>query len=218
MFGIRVVSFDLEGTLVDMAFSEMVWNEGLPRLYAQKVGLDFSEAKRVVLEEYMRVGEDNVEWYDIEYWFRRFGLSNPERLLEAYKGFIRLFPETVEVLKTVSRNFQLILTTNSNILFIKVLANDIAHFFNRIFSATSDFGLLKRNPETYRRICKVMGVKPCEMAHVGDRLLDDFKSPRSLGIRSYFLNRTGGDSQAPAKFTVRNLKDFANLLLASRSL
>jgi putative hydrolase of the HAD superfamily len=210
---ISVVSFDLEGTLVDMAFSERVWNEGLPRLYARKIGLDFSEAKRIVLEEYERIGEDNVEWYDIKYWFRRFGLSNPKRLLEAYQGFIRLFPETMEVLKILSRNFQLILTTNSNMMFIKVLAKDVAHFFNRIFSATSDFGLLKKNPETYRRICMAMGVKPWEVAHVGDRLLDDFECPRSVGIRSYLLKRSWENIQAPPDFIVRNLKDFANLLL-----
>jgi len=49
---IHVVSFDLEGTLLDMTFSEKVWNEGLPRLYAEKYRLDFSEAKKIVLKEY----------------------------------------------------------------------------------------------------------------------------------------------------------------------
>lgn len=212
MNGVSVVSFDLEGTLVDMSFSDRVWNEGLPRLYAQKTGLGFSEAKKFVLEEYTLVGENSVEWYNIEYWFKRFGLSNPKRLLKVYKGFIRLFPESIEVLETLRPSFRLILTTNSNALFIKVLANDIAHYFSNIFSATSDFGLLKRNPETYRRICKIVGVKPCEMAHVGDRLLDDYESPRSLRINAYHLDRTGGKSLAPARFTVKNLKDFARVL------
>lgn len=215
MVGVRVVSFDLEGTLVDMAFSEKVWNEGLPRLYAQEANLDFEEARRIVLGEYARVGEDHVEWYDIVYWFRRFGLlGDPKRLLESYRSFIRLFPESIQVLKALSRRFQLVLTTNSNPLFIRVLANDVAQYFSRVFSVTSEFGLLKRNSETYKLICLNMGVKPSEVAHVGDRLLDDYESPRGIGIRAYLLNRAGEGCLAPGEFTVKSLEEFADRLLA----
>ena len=99
---IHVVSFDLEGTLLDTTFSEKVWNEGLPRLYAEKYRLDFSEAKKIVLEEYARVGDEHVERYDLEYWFKRFGLSNPEGLLEAYRGFIQLFSLVIGCLDAFS--------------------------------------------------------------------------------------------------------------------
>ena len=63
MLMVKIVSFDLEGTLVDMTFSDKVWNEGIPALYAQKTGLKFEEAKRIVLNEYMKVGEERIEWY-----------------------------------------------------------------------------------------------------------------------------------------------------------
>ncbi|MCS7095851.1 MAG: HAD family hydrolase [Nitrososphaerota archaeon] len=214
MAGVKVVSFDLEGTLVDMAFSEKVWNEGLPRLYAQKANLDFEEAKRIVLGEYALVGEDHVEWYDIAYWFRHFGLSgDPEQLLESYKSLVHLFPESLQALKTLGARFRLVLTTNSNPLFIRVLARDIAQYFSHVFSVTSKFRLLKRNSEAYRQICLSMGIKPTEMAHVGDRLLDDYKSPRSIGIRAYLLSRTGEDCSVPEEFKVMSLKEFADRLL-----
>lgn len=77
---IRVVSFDLEGTLVDMTFSDMVWNEGLPKLYALKAGLSLAEARRIVLGEYARVGENRIEWYDVYYWFRRFELPDDPKI------------------------------------------------------------------------------------------------------------------------------------------
>lgn len=216
MVGVKVVSFDLEGTLVDMTFSEKVWNEGVPRLYAHRANLDFEEARRIVLGEYARVGEDKIEWYDITYWFRHFGLSgDPKRLLESYRSLVHPFPESPQVLKALSTRFKLVLTTNSNPLFIRILANDLFPYLSRVFSVTSEFGLLKRNPEAYRRICLSMSINPNEMVHIGDRLIDDYESPRSIGIRAYLLNRAGEGCSAPYEFTVKSLKEFADRLLTA---
>jgi putative hydrolase of the HAD superfamily len=211
---IRIVSFDLEGTLVDMTFSDMVWNDGLPRLYALNVGLSFNEARRFILSEYAQIGEDRVEWYDIYYWFRRLGLQgNPQDLMNSYREYVHLFPDTLNVLKRLSQKFRLIIVTNSNRLFIDVLAQPIIQYFDHTFSATSDLGLLKKNPETYRRICEVINVAPSEIVHVGDRLQDDFESPREAGVNAYLLDRQNIYKNIPAKYRVRSLYDFAELLL-----
>ena len=216
---IRVVSFDLEGTLVDMAFSDKVWNEGLPRLYAWKADLAFDEAKRIVLSEYARVGEDRIEWYDIGFWFKHFGLSeDPQHLINSYKGYVRLFPETIEILEKLSQNYRLVLITNSNMLFIKTLVESIAHYFVRILSTTSEFGLLKKNPEAYRKACEVLGIKPFELAHVGDRLQDDFESPRSVGVNAFLLDRCNEFKSIPSQYRVENLKEYAERLLKSQKL
>ena len=50
------------------------------------------------------------------------------------------------------------------------------------------------------------------MVYIGDRLQDDFESPRSIGVKAYLLNRTEDKNIAPIKFTVENLNEFANLL------
>ncbi|MEM0058657.1 MAG: HAD family hydrolase [Candidatus Bathyarchaeia archaeon] len=211
---IRVVSFDLEGTLVDMTFSDLVWNEGLPRLYALKAGLGFDEAKRVVLGEYARIGEDRVEWYDISYWFRRFDLpGDPQRLVASYRSYVRVYPDAVEALGELSRKYRLIMITNSNRLFVDILAQPIIHYFDRVFSTTSEFGLLKRNPETYRKVCEVMGVAPFEIVHVGDRLHDDFESPRSVGISAYLLDRQDVYRCVSSQCRVRDLREFARRLI-----
>jgi len=208
-----VVSFDLEGTLVDMTFGDMVWNVGLPRLYALKKGLDFDEARRIVLGEYARVGEDRVEWYDIHYWFRLFDLSgNPQRLMDAYRGYIRLFPDVVEALERLGRRYQLIIVTNSNRLFVDVLAQPVIRYFDHVFSTTSDFGLLKKNPDAYRRVCMALGIEPSEMVHVGDRVLDDFESPRSVGVNAYFLDRQDACTCVPVQYKVRSLHELVGLL------
>jgi len=215
MSRVKVVSFDLEGTLVDRGFSDKVWNEGVPRLFALKNGLSFEKAKRIVMDEYARIGENRVEWYDIAYWFNRFGLSGLESLLNEYKGHIRLFPEVKEVLGELSGKFTLILATNSNRLFINALANDIMHYFRQTFSATSDFKLLKGNSEFYSRICGILKVRPEEFVHVGDRWVDDFQSPRSIGIRAYLLDRNGKMGHMGLKGSViADLRELAEIVMA----
>ncbi|MEM2440315.1 MAG: HAD family hydrolase [Candidatus Bathyarchaeia archaeon] len=210
---IRVVSFDLEGTLVDMTFSDKVWNEGLPRLYALKAGVSFNEARRIVLNEYVRVGENRVEWYDICYWFRRFELSgNPQHLIDSYKGYVRLLPDAVGVLEKLSQKYRLIVVTNSNQLFVDALAQPIIRYFERAFSTTSEFGMLKKNPETYNKVCEALGVAPSEVVHVGDRLQDDFESPRSVGVNAYLLDRQDTCTCVSTQYRVRSLHEFAELL------
>lgn len=214
---IRVVSFDLEGTLVDMTFSNKVWNEGLPKLYALKVGVSFDEAKKAVLNEYARVGESCVEWYDICYWFRHFGLSdNPRHLIDLYKGYICPFPDVMEVLKKLSQKYRLIIITNSHRLFVEALTCPMTRYFEHVFSTTSEFGLLKGNPDTYRRVCEAINVAPHEVAHVGDRVHDDFESPRSVGVNAYLLDREGKCMHIPVQYKVKNLQEFAELLISGK--
>jgi FMN phosphatase YigB (HAD superfamily) len=76
MDNIKVISFDLEGTLVTPNFSQAVWHEGIPSLYANQKGISFVEAKAIVLREYQAVGDQRKEWYDIKYWFSHFGLGD----------------------------------------------------------------------------------------------------------------------------------------------
>ena len=57
---IELISFDAEGTVVTPDFSQTIWHEAIPALYAQKQGLDFAQAKRQILKEYGRIGDQRL--------------------------------------------------------------------------------------------------------------------------------------------------------------
>jgi FMN phosphatase YigB (HAD superfamily) len=78
----EVISFDAEGTLVTPDFSQAIWHEAIPALYAQKNGIDIARAKRDVAEKYDKIGDQRLEWYDIEYWFSYLDLGSSEAAIK----------------------------------------------------------------------------------------------------------------------------------------
>jgi putative hydrolase of the HAD superfamily len=95
--------------------------------------------------------------------------------------------------------FPLILTSNAGREFIDIEleVTGLGRFFDRIFSATSDFGDVKKTARFYHRICEILGADPHEVVHVGDHFEFDYLVPRTLGIQAFYLDRLGeqkGDS------------------------
>ncbi len=196
----KVISFDMDGTLVDPEFTDWVWLHGIPKLYAQKEGLSFEEAKARVVEEYQKVGEGAVEWYDIKYWFRYFQLDQTwKTLMEGYANKISAYEDACHLLERLKERYPLILTSNAGREFIEIEmeVTGMGKYFTRIFSATSDFGVVKKTAHFYQGVCEILGVEAREIIHVGDHYEFDYLVPRSLGIQAFYLDRSGkqnGDS------------------------
>ncbi|MFQ6053153.1 MAG: HAD family hydrolase [Candidatus Bathyarchaeia archaeon] len=203
---IEVVSFDMEGTLVDHRFSNLIWETDIPRLYAEQRGISLGAAREHVLGEYRKVGDERPEWYDVTYWFRRLGLAGDWReLLEQRRDTCRDYPEARGVLERLRDGYVLIVTSNTIREFLEVQLRGLAGFFAHVFSAPSDFGEVKRSADFYRRICRLVGVEPEAMAHVGDHHMFDYEAPRQLGIQAYFLDRSG---EAEGDRVVHDLVEF----------
>jgi putative hydrolase of the HAD superfamily len=209
----RLISFDLDGTLVEPTFINLVWESGIPKLYAQKNHISLEEATTKVMTEYKRVGEASLLWYDIKHWFDFFHLPGDwKELLEEHRDEIRLFPEVKETLEELKKDFELIVTSNAAREFVEMEIKEtgISHYFSRIFSATSDFGQIKKGPQFYKKICDIMEVHPSQLIHVGDHYEFDFLVPQKLGMKAYFLDRNG--TELKDDFTLKNLKGFVQLL------
>jgi len=202
----------MDGTLVDPEFTDWVWLHGIPRLYAHKEGLSFDEAKARVVEEYQKVGEGAIEWYDIKYWFRLFQLDETWRaLMEQYADKIRVFEDARLALERLKERYPLVLTSNAGREFIEIEMDvtGMGKYFDRIFSATSDFKVVKKTAQFYRRICEILKAEPGEIVHVGDHYQFDYLVPQSLGIQAFYLDRSGkmnGDS------VLSDLRDMEKIL------
>lgn len=212
----RLLSFDLDGTLVDLAFTDLVWHQGIPELYAQKTGIDLAQAREQVLLEYRKVGDGALEWYDIAYWFGYFDLPGGwENLLERYAPQVCVYPEVHEVLSQLRERYSLIVLSNAAREFIGVEMHQggLTGYFDLVISATSDFGLVKKSPEFYQRICELLQIVPHELIHVGDHREFDYQVPRGMGITAFYLSR-GGDQSGPN--VIRDLRTLPEVLDGGR--
>ncbi|MEW6142920.1 MAG: HAD family hydrolase [Chloroflexota bacterium] len=204
MSRIKIVSLDLEGTLVTPDFSRCVWHEGLPALYARRHGLSFDEAKAEVERQYDEVGDGRCEWYDIKYWFQRFKLDDYTSLLTGYRDKVIYYPEVRRALASLRQSYLLVISSGSSREFMPYLLVQNGRCFTRVFSSISDYGKLK-TPEFYLTVCREMGVSPAEVAHVGDSWRYDFLSPGEAGLRAYYLDRSQQAERANSVFSLDNL-------------
>jgi len=212
----KLISFDLDNTLIDPAYTTFVWEIGIPQLYAKKYNISISKATRIVIAEYERIGDLHLEWYDITYWFKFFELPGRwENLLEEHRDKIRLFPEVKEVIEDLAQYYNLIVISNAAREFVEVEIKEagIEDCFIRIFSATSDFQQVKKTPQFYKQICEIMKTEPSDTIHTGDHYEFDYLVPKSVGIKAFYLDRDG--TKPEDSFTVKNLKEFAALIKKS---
>lgn len=194
---IRIISLDMDGTLVNSRFVDKVWMEGMPRLFAERTGLDFPAAREYVIGEYMKIGSDHLEWYDLKFWIDKFGLSmGKDELLELYEDEIEVYPEVEEVLELLSENYELVVTSNAAREFIDIELDGLQGYFREVFSATSDFREVKKSPLLYGAICAHLDARPFEVLHIGDHYSYDYESALDAGLDALFLDRKG-ERQGP---------------------
>lgn len=205
---IKIVSFDVEGTLVTTDYSYTIWFETIPSLYAATHNMDVALARSKVEDEYRKVGDQRLEWYDIRYWFDKFKLGAPFSAMEKARSRVSYYPETKEVLNALQGEYILTIASGSPHEFLEHLLMDIEPYFTRIFSSVSDYGQVKTE-EFYRKMVAELDAKPEQIVHIGDNRQFDFLAPSALGIKSYYLER-----QVPAKFadSLNNLRQLVDLL------
>ena len=194
---IRIISLDMDGTLVNSRFVDKVWMEGMPRLFAERTGLDFPAAREYVIGEYMKIGSDHLEWYDLKFWIDKFGLSmGKDELLELYEDEIEVYPEVEEVVELLSESYELVVTSNAAREFIDIELDGLQGYFREVFSATSDFREVKKSPLLYGAICAHLDARPFEVLHIGDHYSYDYESALDAGLDALFLDRKG-ERQGP---------------------
>ena len=191
---IELVSLDAEGTLVTPDFSESIWHEAIPALYAQKKGLDFAQAKKSITEEYDKVGVHRLEWYDIEYWFGRLDLGSSEPVINSCLNKIAHYPEVMEVLSSLASRYQLVVASGTPLKLLDYLLRDIRPYFVRVFSSISHYRQVK-TPDFYLRICGDMDVEPGQVIHVGDSWQFDYLNASQAGINALHVDRSGANHQ-----------------------
>jgi 5'-nucleotidase len=209
MNDIKIISFDVEGTMVTTDFSAAVWFEAIPQLYAMRYGLTFEDAQKKVFKEYGKVGDQRSEWYDVNYWTNKFDIGTAQTIMSNCSCKVTLFPEVQDVLSSLSRKYTLTIASGSPHEFLHYLLQDIRHYFHRIFSSTSDDKQLK-TAQFFTTMCQKLNVDPHQVVHVGDNWQFDYVSASEAGINAFYLDRKG---EYQDRNGLKSLNELKELLL-----
>jgi len=203
------VSFDLDGTLTDLAFADGVWEEGVPALVSERLGIGFEKARSMCRKAYELEGDASTLWYRLEHWLERFGIDDvdPEELVDRYTGRIRAYEDGLRALETLrSEGVNLVLFSNASRTF---LAREIHHaaigqFFDLVVSLPDDWGMVKAQSEAFSRLARHVATR---VVHVGDHVLYDYEVPRRAGVTAYHVWRGRGEHLPDSLETLDRLVD-----------
>ena len=98
---IKVISFDLDGTLVDEKMDSLFWDHEIPKLYAEKHNMSLKQAKKFISNEYYKSDftQDDPEWYNPKPWFKRFNLDfDYKKIIESLKSEIKIYGDALQIL------------------------------------------------------------------------------------------------------------------------
>ena len=209
---IRILSFDLVGTLIHPEYVDSFWEEEIPKQLARERGISFEKAREYALAEYQKIGDNDVRWYLPAFWTKKFGLlTSPITILETSANKTCYYPDTLEALASLHDRYQMIIASGAPIEIIEFVIRPIASYFHRIFSTVSSLGYVKKTEDFYSHICRELGSKCESILHIGDDKILDFELSRRAGFNSYYLDRKCDD---PLGYdTIRNLVELRNKLL-----
>jgi FMN phosphatase YigB (HAD superfamily) len=206
-----VISFDMDGTLVDGNFPLFIWQCLIPYLYSKDTGISLLESVNFVNAEYKKMGPERLEFFDIDYWFRYFRLPKSDFLAEKWP--VTSYSDVLPSLrKLCDLDIALVVSSLSprSLIEYELESLNIRKYFSRVFSATSDFGEVTKSIGFYLKVCSNLGVEPRELIHIGNDIRLDYLPPRELGIRSFLLAR-GVVKQIAGLECVPSLEDFARI-------
>ncbi len=138
---IKVISFDIDGTLMDFDYNRAFWDEAVPHIYSKKHKIALDEAKKIVFKEFRAVGQKDIRWYKPSFWFRKFGIGYYKAVIQDLKHHIRLYKDTIPSLKVLSKKYRLIVISANTREFIeiKLKAEGIKKFFSDSYSVIDKF-------------------------------------------------------------------------------
>ncbi|MEY2572003.1 MAG: putative hydrolase of the superfamily [Verrucomicrobiota bacterium] len=206
---LKVIFFDAGGTLVYLPQSvghHYAWVAGRIGLQLQVEALDraFNASwKQMAVRPAIdgpRPDDDKGWWRDLvnsvlDQVAPTLGDLDRDAFFEAVYGHFaepgvwELYPEAIEVLKTLQARFELAVVSNFDGRLRMIFEHlGVSRFFTHVF-LSSELGADKPDPEIFRRALDLSGVQPNEALHVGDDPGRDWDGASAAGLSVFRLER-----------------------------
>lgn len=201
---IKIISFDLQGTLSDVKFSDTFWFKTLPKLYAKKNKISLLNAKNVLKKRFIEYGKYDYRYYSVDYWMKELNLNMAFSQIKKLIGISPVFyKEGKDLISKLSKKYDLIIISSTTSDFINCELGKNKVYFKHIYSSIDDFGISGKPKKLYLKIAKELKVKPAEILHIGDSKEMDIINSKAAGYTTFFF-----DKNKPQKETYHKLEQF----------
>ena len=166
--GIDTVLLDMDGTLLDLAYDNRVWNELVPRAYAQRKRIELAAAKQELLAHMGEI-QGTIEFYSFDYWISYTGLDLVDVHRQATE-LVRYRPGALAFLRWLrASGRRAIIATNAHRDSIRV-KDEFADICNEVDAVASshDYGAPKESPLFWHSLQDQYGYQPGQAAFVDD--------------------------------------------------
>ena len=185
------ISFDLQGTLSDSAFSDEFWLNVLPGIYANSKNIPEPDAKKYLTGFFKKIGKYDLRYYSTGYWLKELDPTlSFSQVTKLFKTKPYIFPDTLKIIKNLRLKTKLIISSSTTYDFINIEMGDEKKYFSNIFSSVDDFSIAGKPKEFYKKIIGILNISPEKIIHIGDDREMDIKNAKSAGIETYFFDRS----------------------------
>lgn len=187
---IKILSFDLQGTLSDSKFSDHFWLELLPEKHSSKNRNKLEESKIELKKIFSRIGKYDSLYYDDSAWAEQLDFETLE-VLEKSEIQPKLESKFYDFIQNTSLPSIIISTTTD--LFIKYELGENIGLFKKTYSCIDYFNCGGKTKDIFLRVAEELKVKPSEILHIGDSVEMDIENAKKAGVMT-ILHQGNADS------------------------